>query len=282
MLKRIGAIANAWGHYECTSLAAGVAYYGALSLFPLMIILLSGVGFFFRFMSGGPSAKEEIIGLISTQISPEFGESMSRLIGQIQTGSPTTGPLAFVAFFFAATLIFAQLDRAFYRIWDVKRLKKHRGFWPSIKLLLKSRLRSIGMILGIGIVIVVMFVSGFAIRALASAGSERFPVMPEVLKYSSLIISSVVNVILLTLIYRFLSKEKVTWLLALVGGMIAAGLWELGSRVLQLLSFGDNLSVYGLIGSFLVVLLWIYYNVMVLLFGALIVRMEVKFARQRG
>ena len=41
------------------------------------------------------------------------------------------------------------------------------------------------------------------------------------------------------------------------------------------------LSVYGLIGSFLVVLVWIYFTVMVLFIGALIVRVEKKISRKK-
>ena len=50
MVKRISAVAHAWGHYECASLAAGIAFYAALSLFPLMMVLVAGVGYFFRFV----------------------------------------------------------------------------------------------------------------------------------------------------------------------------------------------------------------------------------------
>ena len=62
--------------------------------------------------------------------------------------------------------------------------------------------------------------------------------------------------------------------MSLVSGGIAAGIWELGSPVMTMLSFGSRVSVYGLIGSFLVVLIWIYFTVMVLFIGALIVRVE--------
>ncbi|MGE9269443.1 MAG: hypothetical protein ACQKBU_01460, partial [Verrucomicrobiales bacterium] len=62
----------------------------------------------------------------------------------------------------------------------------------------------------------------------------------------------------------------------LKAGLVAAVLLECGGRVLGALSFGSNFSAYGLVGSILVVQLWIYYNVMVLLVGALIVRVETR------
>lgn len=41
-----------------------------------------------------------------------------------------------------------------------------------------------------------------------------------------------------------------------------------------MLSFGEKLGIYGVIGSFLVVLVWIYYTVIVLFGGALVVSLE--------
>jgi len=276
MWKRVKAITKAWGDYECASLAAGVAYYGALSLFPLMLILLSGVGYFFRFMSRGPDAREEILTFISLQISPEVSESLGKILTDVQGQSLANGPLAAVIFIFTASLVFAQIDRGFYRIWDQHTRPKNRGFWAKVKRVLSHRLRSVLMILAIGLLIIVMFIGGLIFRTLSEIGTSRFPALELDFQNMPLLVATIVNVMILTLLYRFLSKEPVTWKLCGISSLITAGFWELGSRLLTVLSFGSNFSVYGIIGSFLVVMLWIYYNVMVLFLGALIVRVEAK------
>lgn len=262
-------------------MAAGVAFYAALSLFPLMMVLVAGVGYFFRFMPSGPSAKEEILALLSNQMSPEFAESMSRLLMQIEDRALVHGPLAGLAFVFAATLVFAQVDRGFYRIWDVRRKAHGRGFRGVLRSALSSRVRSLAMIVAVCVIVVFLFLLGMGMRAFAEIGGDELILFPEVSKVLSLIVGAVVNVLVLTLLYRYLSKEKVTWRVSLTGAVVAAGFWELGSHVLTMLSFGANLSVYGLIGSFLVVLLWIYYTVMVLFAGALIVKVEKQSGRKR-
>ncbi len=274
MLKRFQAIVQAWGHYECASLAAGVAFYAALSLFPLMMILVAGVGYFFRFMPTGPSAREKILELLSNQMSPEFSESMSKLLEQVQDRALVNGPLAGLIFAFTASLVFVQIDRGFYRIWDIRRQAKEKGLKGAVRKAVSSRIRSFAMILAVGVLVLALFILGMGIRIVSEFGSVQLPDLPQVSKFVSLTAGMAINVVVLTLLYQYLSKAVVTWKLSLIAGVIAACFWEAGSMVMTILSFGEKLSVYGLIGSFLVVLVSIYYTVMVLFGGALIVRIE--------
>lgn len=281
MLKRIKVIVHAWGHYECASLAAGVAFYAALSIFPLMMVLVAGVGYFFRFMPDGLSAREEIIELLSRQMSPEFADSMSKLLLQVQDRALVNGPLAGVAFLFTASLVFAQIDRGFYRIWDVNRRGKEKGIRGAVRKAVSSRARSFAMIVGVCLLVIVLFLLGLGVRTLGELNTVQLIIVPQVSKYLSLPLGAAINVVVLTLLYRYLSKARVSWKLSFVSAAVAAGLWELGSPMMTMLSFGQNLSVYGLIGSFLVVLVWIYFTVMILFLGALIVRVEKKISRQK-
>mgnify|MGYP003679423968 CR=1 FL=1 len=272
-------VARAWGHYECASLAAGVAFYAALSIFPLMMVLVAGVGYFFRFMPDGPSARDEILEILSRQMSVEFADSMSKLLLQVQDRALVNGPLAGVAFLFTASLVFAQIDRGFYRIWDVRRRGDEKGIKGALRKAVSSRARSFAMIVAVCFIVIVLFLMGLAVRTLGELSTVKLIIIPQVSKYLSLPLGVVINVVVLTLLYQYLSKARVSWKLSFVSAVIAAGLWELGSPVMSMLSFGANLSVYGLIGSFLVVLVWIYFTVMILFIGALIVRVEKKIAR---
>ncbi len=228
MFRRINVIVHAWGHYECASLAAGVAFYAALSIFPVMMVLVAGVGYFFRFMPDGASARDEILELLSRQMSTEFAESMAQLLLQVQDRALVNGPLAGVAFLFTASLVFAQIDRGFYRIWDVKRRGKEKGIRGAVRKAVSSRARSFAMIVAVCLLVIVLFVLGLGVRTLGELNTAKLDMIPQISKYLSL-----------------------------------------------------PLSVYGLIGSFLVVLVWIYFSVMVLFIGALIVRVEKKISRKK-
>ena len=59
-----------WSEDDASSLAASVAYYLALSLFPMMLLLTSGFGIFLQFSKSGKRAEEQILGMVETHASP--------------------------------------------------------------------------------------------------------------------------------------------------------------------------------------------------------------------
>lgn len=272
MIDEIKTLGEAWVRYECASLAAGVSFYAALSIFPLMLVMVAAVGSFFRFMERGQDASVEIHATIAQQLSPEMADSLSSVFDQVQNRALLNGPLAGLMLLFGATLVFFQIDRAFYRIWDVRQRVEERGVWGAVRRMLVSRARSLGLVMGTCFLVVVVFVAGLALRTVMSVAQEWFPNVSTLSSFATVIISMAINLMVFFFLYRFLSKEWVDWRLCLKAGAVAAVLWECGGWVLGALSFGSNFSAYGLIGSFLAVLLWIYYSVMVLLLGAVMVR----------
>ncbi len=64
-------------------------------------------------------------------------------------------------------------------------------------------------------------------------------------------------------------KVDVRWREALAGAVLAAVGWEIGRHVLSAVLMHTNyISGYGVIGSFLAILLWLYYASHLLFLGA--------------
>ena len=79
----------------------------------------------------------------------------------------------------------------------------------------------------------------------------------------------ILNVFAFAIIYRFLPKVPVRWGAAVAGAILASALWEAGRQILAAYVVGEKLpSAYGLIGSFMAIMLWTYYAMLVVLFGA--------------
>jgi membrane protein len=90
---------------------------------------------------------------------------------------------------------------------------------------------------------------------------------------SSLWINLLLNWFAFTMIYRVVPKVRIRWWDAWRGGFLAAILWELGRQALSAYFAHLNYpSAYGIIGSFIAVMLWAYYAALVILFGAEYVR----------
>jgi hypothetical protein len=74
---------------------------------------------------------------------------------------------------------------------------------------------------------------------------------------------------LFSFVYRWLPKKEVCWADAIRGGLLAACIWELGREVLGAFLIGMRYTTaYGAIGSFIAILLWCYYGISILFFGA--------------
>ena len=55
-------------------------------------------------------------------------------------------------------------------------------------------------------------------------------------------------------------------------GILIAVIWQLGSQVVSRFIVGGNYSAYGVVGSFIAMMLWVYYASILLLLGAQMVQ----------
>jgi len=65
-----------WTEDDASSLAASVAYYLALSLFPMMLLLTSGCGLFLQFSNSGKKAEQQILTIVETYASPVINKQI--------------------------------------------------------------------------------------------------------------------------------------------------------------------------------------------------------------
>ena len=59
---------NRWSEDDGSAMAASVAYYVALSFFPLLLTLIAGIGLFFKFAQSGQDAQRAILLMVRDQI----------------------------------------------------------------------------------------------------------------------------------------------------------------------------------------------------------------------
>src|SRR5210317_616738 len=90
----LGDTFQGWSRADCTTQAAAVSFYAALSLFPFVIVLISGVGLFFELFESGQSAEQTVLRLLSEVFSPEMGSSVANLMQGVQGQAKVSGPIA--------------------------------------------------------------------------------------------------------------------------------------------------------------------------------------------
>ena len=244
-------------------LAAALAYNTIFSLPPLLFIILMAAGAFFgeAAMSGqlyaqskaalGSDAAAQIQTMIKSLNEQEM-HGMAKVIG-------------FGTLFFAATTFFITLQESLNAIWNIKPKPKN-----GIAQMVKARFLSFGMILSIALLMLISFVLSAALSFFTDYLKDIFPdVTVYLLKLLDFIVSVGVITLLFALIYKFLPDAIIRWKDVWAGGAITAFLFVIGKFLIGwYLSFSDVGSAYGVAGSIIIILVWIYYSSLIVFYGA--------------
>jgi len=257
-----------WNDDNGSLMAAGVAYYGALSFFPLLLTLISGVGLILQFTAAGQNAEQQLLEAVGNQMSARLEQHIATALDQVRSGANTGGPVGLLTLLFGAMAIFVHFEAAFDVIWNVQP-PESKGMLAAVRRVVFHRGMAFVMLLGLGVILIAVQVAGVALAAAAEFSDSVLPGANRVWNYGQMAFPFVVNTAIFTLVYRFLPKTRVAWKEAAQGGLFAGIAWEIGRQVLTHFLVGTKYSsAYGVVGSFIAVMLWIYYAVTILFLGA--------------
>jgi membrane protein len=253
--------AKAWFNDGGPRMGASIAFYSIFALAPLLLIAISIAGAVFGEEAARGDIMRQVAGLIGTEAAKGV-ESVVQAASQ-QQGSGLASFIGFATLLLGASGVFIEMKNAFDVMW------KPEPVQGGITLFLRARLTAIALVLGFGFLAIVSLLLSAAIQAMT--GMILGP--PE---ETSLLLSAIdllVSVGILTsafaaLIYFLPSariKPRAVWL----GALTSAVLFSIGKHLIGLyLGRASVASAYGAAGSFVVVILWIYYSAQILLLGA--------------
>ncbi len=257
-----------WGDDNGSLMAAGVAYYGALSFFPLLLTLISGAGLILQFTTAGQNAEQQMLDAVGQQMSAELEQHIATALDQVRSGANTGGPIGLISLLIGAMAIFVQFDAAFDVIWNTG-ASETKGAVAAVKRLILHRGVAFLMLIGLGVVLITIQVVGVAMTAAAQISDSILPSGNRLWSFARFVLPPILNGLIFTLIYKWLPRVPVAWKEAVQGGIFAAVVWEVGRQLLTHFLVGTKYSsAYGVVGSFIAVMLWIYYGVSVLFLGA--------------
>ena len=254
--------ASEWSSDGASVLAAALAYYTIFALAPLLIIVISVAGLVF----GQGQARQELL----DQISQTVGSDAAGVIGTMLTNTSEAGSGILATVIGAAILIvgatglFAQLQNALNKVWNVKP-KPSAGILHMITV----RLLSLGMVLVIGFLLLVSLLLSAALSVISGYFQGLLPGGDTIWQVINFLLSIFVITLLFALIFKYLPDVKIAWRDVWVGAFVTALLFSLGKFLIGFyIGTSSASSTYGAAGSLVVLLLWIYYSAQILLFGA--------------
>jgi len=254
---------RAWIDDYAPSMGAAISYYTVFSIAPLMIIVIAVAGFVW----GRDAVQGEIVGQLSGLIGQEGAIGIQALIESAD--KPAKGLVAtaisIVVLVIGATTVFAELQSALDRIWKVPQAPQISGVWAT----LRSRVLSLGFILGLGFLLLVSLVSSAAIAAIGGWANGLLPGWETLLHLTNIVFSLGIATVLFAMIYKIMPQAKVSWRDVWVGAAVTAVLFEVGKMLIGLyIGKSSVTSSFAAAGSLVVLLVWVYYSAQIFLLGA--------------
>lgn len=253
---------QAWWYDDAPRLGASLAYYTLFAIAPILIVATAVAGMVF----GAEAVRGEIVGQLDQLVGRDGALAVQALLegaSQRREGVLAT-VLGSAAFVVAATGAFLELQAALNTIW---RVKPNPG--ANLSAFLLDRLRSFGLVVAIGFLLMVSLAGTAALAALSGWLARHSPAIPVVWSMVNVLVSVGVTTALFALIYRFLPDVRLYWHDVMIGAFVTAVLFTAGQQLIGLyLGQSSVASSYGAAGSVMILLLWVYYSCQILLFGA--------------
>ncbi len=256
---------RAWADDYAPSMGAALSYYALFSIAPLLLIVIGVAGYFF----GDEAARGEIYGQLAGLIGADGAHAVQGLVAAAR--KPQSGVLAMVVgtalLIGGATTVFGELQNALDRIWRAPAREKAKGWWT----LLRTRVLSFGMVLGIAFLLMVSLVLSAAIAALGRWWG---------LHLIDIALSFGLTTLLFAMIYKIMPRVRIAWRDVWVGAAVTAALFAIGKWAIGLyIGRSSVASAFGAAGSLVIVMVWVYYSAQIFLLGAEFTRV---YAAEQG
>lgn len=263
MFNLIKATFLAWVDDSVSSMGAALAYYAVFSVAPLLMIVISIAGFVF----GVEVAREEIIVQLHNLMGKTGALVVQGLLESISKPkeSITTAIVGVALLLIGATTVFAELQNDLDRIWRVPKRTKDLGIFG----LIRTRMLSFGMIMGVGFLLIVSLVLSAALAALGKWWEPLFGRFGVFANLVDVTLSLLLITVAFAMIYKLMPRTKIYWRDVWIGAVVTSFLFTIGKFMIGFYIGRSGIaSGFGAAGSLVFLLVWVYYSAQIFLMGA--------------
>jgi membrane protein len=259
----VKAAAQSWIDDYAPSMGAALAYYTMFSIAPLLLIVISVAGLVF----GEEAARGEIFAQLRLLMGDEGAKAVEGLVQSVnQPAKSTFATIAGVGvLLIGATTVFGELQNALDRIWRAPARDTTNGLWS----LVRSRLLSFGMILGLGFLMIVSLIFSAALAALEKQWAPLVEGWATLAQALNFIISLALVTVVFAMIYKLMPRVNIAWHDVWIGAAVTSLLFAIGKFLIGMyIGRSGVTSGFGAAASLAVMLVWVYYSAQIFLLGA--------------
>ncbi|HEY3851092.1 MAG TPA: YihY/virulence factor BrkB family protein [Steroidobacteraceae bacterium] len=254
---------SCWLDHSASSLGAALAFYTLFSVAPILIIALAIAGWVF----GPHTAETELLAQLQALTGRAGADALKNLLASAHYSDKKgmAAVVGVVTLVVGATSVFGELQHALDVIWGAPKSKRETGWWR----VLRTRLLSFGMVLGVGFLLLVSLIASAVLAAFGGWLEAQFAGLQIVLPLLDVAVSFGMTVVLFAMIYKYVPHQDIAWRDVWIGAVVTAFLFTIGKSLIGLyLGRSSFNGAYGAAGSLIVLLLWIYYSAQIFLLGA--------------
>lgn len=273
----VSLLIEAWRYFvshDGRLLSGAIAFYASLAIAPLGVIAL----LIASLVMSETAARGELV----AQMEPFLGPEMAQFVIESMTGlsneaASYAAPIASALFMlYLGGRLFSMLRRALNYMWGIRPKLLLQADRAEKLQLVRRRLLAFAMVLVFGSSLIALVV----IHSAASAAARWLGNSTYVLTLAEFVSAFAVLTPLIALVYRWLPDALIAWRDVWIGAAATCVFVIVGSFLIGIyMGQVTPGSVYGVAGSLIVLLLWIYYTTQIFLMGAVFTR---AWAKRQG
>jgi len=251
-----------WNRDNAPRMGAALAYYTIFSLAPLLVIAVAIAGLVF----GAQSAQAEFMRQVERLMGYDAATALQTIIQSVHkpADSAVASVLGVMVLLIGASGVLCEMQDALNTIWHVS-----AGSSGGIRGMVRTRLLSFAMVLGIGFMLLVSLVISTVLAALAKYLELVIRVPAVLLHFCDFVFSLLFITLLFASIFKLVPNTKIAWNDVWAGAALTSLLFTLGKFLIGFyIGRSISASTYGAAASLVIVVAWIYYSALLLYFGA--------------
>lgn len=255
-----------WQKDNCSGMAAALAYYALFSLFPILLVILSLLG---SLLGSNTEAIQQIRDVTQQYLPSQAYSLVNTTFQSLSRTSVGAGIIGMVLLLYSGSTVFNVLNHSVDKIWQTNYpAKESYSLKQSLFTYLLNRLTAFIFVFGAALLLLVSMASQLIIETLLKVVEtfdltkfnlqilEKWSLADTLQIGSSFLILALVNLILLKLLPSTRVSWNDTWPGALLSTTLYMGLQTLVTN--SVVTFGSRFLYYGVIGSVMILLMWIY------------------------
>ncbi len=244
-------VVKKYGDDNGGSLAALLTYYGFLSVFPLLLVLVTVLGLV---VGSYPALEQHIVNSALSQF-PVIGDKLGSNIKTLHRNGPVGLAIGLVGLIWGSTGVSQSAQYAMAQVWNIPKIRRP-GFLP--------RLGRSGLLFAVGGLFLVVSSGLSGVATVGGAQSVPF-------RIGGALLSVIADVTLMVIVFRILTPAAIKWGDLMRGAVLAGFAWSIlqtGGVFLMDHELRNVSQVYGFFAIVLGILWWIYLAAQIVVYSA--------------